>query len=93
MITLLRNEMGMEVVEREIDRTEVYNAEEMFFTGTGVQVAAVTSVDHRKIGTGVMGEVVANLRTLFFDVVRGNNPTYREWNHPVFAEERIGAQD
>ena len=55
LIELLRNELGVEVVERNLDRTECYVADEMFLCGTGVQVAAVTQIEHRALGTGSMG--------------------------------------
>jgi branched-chain amino acid aminotransferase len=84
---LLRDEMGMDVVERTIDRTELYLAEEAFFCGTGVQIAAITRVDHRPIGSGRMGPVVGELRDLFFDAVRGRLPKYRHWCVPVYARE------
>jgi branched-chain amino acid aminotransferase len=86
VIELLREEMGLEVVERTIDRTEVYLAEEAFFSGSAVQVAAITHADHRPIGTGVMGPIVAELRDLFFKVVRGRVEKYRHWNTPVYEK-------
>jgi branched-chain amino acid aminotransferase len=84
VMMLLRDEMGLEVVERPIDRTEIYLAEEAFFCGTGVQIAALTKVDHRLIGTGQMGPITGKLRTLYFDVVRGRVPKYREMCYPVY---------
>lgn len=84
VIELVREEMGLPFVERAIDRTEVYLAEEAFFTGTALQVGAITKVDHRPIGKGVMGPVVTELRKIFFDVVRGKNEKYRHWNAPVY---------
>ncbi len=84
VIQLLREEMGLEVVEREIDRTEVFIADEAFFCGTGVQIVAIAEVDHRPVGTGQMGPVVRRLRELYFDLVRGKLLRYREWNVPVY---------
>jgi branched-chain amino acid aminotransferase len=84
VIMLLRDEMGVEVIERPIDRTEVYLAEEVFFCGTGVQIAAITSVDHRLIGTGRIGPITGQLRQIYFDIVRGKNPKYRELCVPVY---------
>ncbi len=83
-IQLMRDELGLTVVERQIDRTEVYVAEEVFFCGTGVQVAAITRVDHRPVGNGSMGPVVQSLRDLYFKVVRGQVPKYRAWCTPVY---------
>jgi branched-chain amino acid aminotransferase len=83
-MALLRDDLGLEVVERPIDRTEIYLAEEAFFCGTGVQIAAITRVDHRPIGTGKLGSVTADLRRLYFDVVRGRVPKYLELCTPVY---------
>ena len=79
VIELARNELGLEVRERSIDRTEVFIAEEMFMTGTAAQIVAVTKVDHRPIGTGSMGPVTTKLRSLFEDVLRGKNDKYEHW--------------
>lgn len=84
IITLAREEMGLCTIERPIDRSEIYVCDEAFFTGTGVQVAAITQVEHRPIGTGTLGPVVTKLRELYFDVVRGRNPKYRHWCTPVY---------
>lgn len=83
VIELLESDLGVEVVERTIDRTELLIADEAFFTGTGVQVAAITRVDHRKLGDGTMGPVTRRLRDVFFNAVRGRNPSYRHWCVPA----------
>lgn len=88
VMQLCEEVLDIEVIERSIDRSELYAADEIFFTGTGVQVAAVTEVDRRPIGSGAMGPVVARIRDLYFDVVRGRVPAYRDWCTPVFAEQR-----
>ena len=80
---ILRSDMGFQVVERSIDRTEVAIAEEFFMTGTAAQVTAVTKVDHRPIGRGVMGPITTKLRDLYEDALRGRNPKYKDWNVPV----------
>jgi branched-chain amino acid aminotransferase len=84
VMMLLRDDMGLEVVERPIDRTEIYLSEEAFFCGTGVQVAAITQVDHRPVGTGELGPITRDLRQLYFNVVRGRAPKYRELCTPVY---------
>jgi branched-chain amino acid aminotransferase len=86
VIQLLRQDLGIEVVERPIDRTEVYLADEVFLTGTGVQIVAVTRVDHRAIGTGRMGEITGRLRPAMAAVVRGKDKKYRDWCAPVFRD-------
>lgn len=84
VIELAREELGMETVQRSIDRSEVYIADEAFFCGTGVQIAAICEVEHRSIGPGGMGPVVKQLRDLYFSVVRGEMPKYRHWCTPVY---------
>ncbi len=84
VIELLHNELNLDVVERPIDRTEVYLCEEFFFTGTAAQITAVTKVDHRPIGSGAMGPITARLRGLFNDIVRGQMERYRPWLSPVY---------
>jgi branched-chain amino acid aminotransferase len=76
--------LGIPVLERAIDRTELFICEEVFLSGTAAQVTAVTKVDHRLIGDGVMGGFTSQLRDLFQDLVRGNNPEYRDWLKPVY---------
>ncbi|MFQ5459706.1 MAG: branched-chain amino acid transaminase [Anaerolineae bacterium] len=78
-------DLGLDVVERSIDRSELYVADEVFLTGTGVQIAAIIEVDGRPVGSGRMGPVVKQLRDLYFDVVRGRVPKYRHWCTPVHA--------
>ena len=86
MMTLLHDEMGMEVQERSIDRSELFLADELFYCGTGVQLAAITQIDYRTIGTGTMGATTTRLRELYFSVVHGNVPKYRQWCTPVFGK-------
>jgi len=86
ILELLSAKLGVPVIERRIDRSEIPLADEAFFCGTGVQIAAVTRVDHRPIGTGRMGPVVSRLRSLYFDVVRGHVAEYRRWCHPVYSD-------
>lgn len=84
IMTLAREEMGLKTVERNIDRSEIYICDEAFLCGTGVQIAAVTRVEHRPVGTGICGPVVSKLRELYFDVVRGKLSKYRSWCSPVY---------
>jgi len=86
VIELVRQEIGMPMVERQIDRTEVYLSDEFLMTGTAAQITAVTRVDYRQIGTGKMGPITTRLRELFFNIVRGRNAKYSHWNVPVYAQ-------
>ena len=88
VLELAQKEMGLSVVERTVDRTEIFLADEMFLCGTGVQIGAVTRVDQRAIGAGRMGPVVTELRRLYFDVVRGRRREYRHWCAPVYSGEK-----
>jgi branched-chain amino acid aminotransferase len=91
VLELARSELGVTVVERPIDRTEVYLCDEFFLSGTAAQITAVTRVDYRPIGNGEMGPITTRLRKLFDDVVRGRLANYRHWNTPVFALETASA--
>jgi branched-chain amino acid aminotransferase len=84
VMTLAEKELGLPVQERTIDRTELFICEEVFLSGTAVQITAVTRIDHLPVGEGQMGPIAARLRELFFDVVRGRNPTYKDWITPVY---------
>lgn len=84
VLELARAELGLETQEREIDRTELYLAEELFLCGTGVQIAAVTSVDHYRVGNGKIGPITQQLRDLYFRVVNGEVEKYRGWCTPVY---------
>jgi len=84
LMLLAREELGMPVSERTIDRTELYICDEAFFCGTGVQVAAIASVDNRPVGDGRIGPVTKKLRDMYFDIVRGGMPKYRNWCTPVY---------
>lgn len=87
VLELARQELGLDVVERPIDRTEIYICEEFFMTGTAAQITAVTRVDHRPIGEGIMGEVTNQLRNLFQNIVRGKVSKYDHWVVPVFIKK------
>jgi branched-chain amino acid aminotransferase len=89
LMTLMRDDLGLEVVERDIDRTECYVADEILLCGTGVQVAAVTQIEHRPVGTGRMGSLTRAVRDLFFDVVAGRVEKYRDWLTPVYMPESV----
>jgi len=85
VMELAREELGIPVVERPIDRTEIYICDELFLTGTAAQITAVTRVDHRPVGKGKMGPITSKMRELFEKVVRGKMTKYRHWNVPVYS--------
>jgi branched-chain amino acid aminotransferase len=85
LVGLIRDELGLEVVERSIDRTELYACDELFLCGTGAQVSPVIGVDRRAIGDGRVGRQSRRLQELYFRAVRGEEPKYRHWLTPVYA--------
>ena len=86
VITLAREELGIETVERHIGRNELYTADECFLTGTAVHFVPVTEIDRRKIADGNIGKVTAKLLKLFHEVILSNNPKYTEWCIPVYSK-------
>jgi branched-chain amino acid aminotransferase len=89
VVELARQELGLTVVERSIDRTEVFICDELFMTGTAAQITAVTRVDFRPVGSGEIGPVTSQLRALFGKVVHGQHPRYRHWNTPIYVNESV----
>jgi branched-chain amino acid aminotransferase len=83
IIELAKNELGLTVMERSIDRTEAFVCDELFMTGTAAQVMVVSKVDHRLVGDGKIGPITSRLRELFNDVVHGKVEKYHHWNVAV----------
>ena len=79
IIQLAKEVLNLEVEERVIDRSELYCADEAFFTGTGAQIVPITSIDNRPIGDGNIGKIASDIQKLYDDVVRGKVPKYKEW--------------
>jgi|TARA_B100001750_G_scaffold244931_1_gene263359 branched-chain amino acid aminotransferase len=85
LIELCKNELGIEVVERRIPKSDVVVADEFFMTGTAAHVTPVLSVDGRDIGDGSIGPITSKLQKLYFDIVKGKNGKYSDWLSPVFS--------
>lgn len=79
VIKLAKNELGIDTVERQIDRSELYLAEECFFTGTAAHMAPIIEIDHRLIGNGKTGKITAALQELYQEVILGRDPNYLDW--------------
>lgn len=92
VIELAQAELGLEVMERSIDRTEVYLCDELFLTGTAAQITAVTRVDFRDIGTGEMGPVTRQLREIYEKIVRGQESKYTHWIEAVYESEPVAVK-
>ena len=88
VMKLAEKELGMPVDKRDVGRTELYVADEVFLTGTGFQIAPIVEIDDRPIGTGQMGPVAVRLQELYFEAARGENPAYADWTVAVEVAEK-----
>ncbi len=79
VMAVAKNELGMETVERTIDRSELYIADECFLTGTAAHVSPVTEIDHRPVGSGEIGPISAKIQSIYFDVLKGKHLRYMDW--------------
>ncbi|TES87466.1 MAG: branched chain amino acid aminotransferase, partial [Dehalococcoidia bacterium] len=86
VITLARNELGIETIERPVYRAELFIADEIFLTGTAAHVTPVAEVDHRQVGDGEIGEITGQLQQIYADVIRGENSQYLDWCTPVYKK-------
>ncbi|MGA1865712.1 MAG: branched-chain amino acid transaminase [bacterium] len=84
LIRLSEDDLNLRVIERKIDRTELYICDEAFLCGTGAQVAPIIEVDGHKIGDGRIGSITQRIQKLYFEIVRGENNKYGEWRTPVY---------
>ena len=84
LLGIARDDLNITTLERSIDRTELYGADEVFLCGTGAQISPVIEIDRRPIGTGRPGPVSRDLSRAYFDAVRGRTPAYRDWLTPVY---------
>jgi branched-chain amino acid aminotransferase len=91
VMELAEQELGIEVVERSIDRSELYVCDELFFTGTAVELGPVTRVDHRPVGDGRIGPITDALLKLFEAASRGRMARYRPWLTPVYSNTLTAA--
>ena len=84
VIELAEKELGIETIHRSINRSELYMADECFFTGTAAHVTPIAEIDDRKIGNGEIGEITARLQDIYVRVIRGDHPKYLHWCTPVY---------
>jgi branched-chain amino acid aminotransferase len=85
VVELAQNELGIGTIARQIDRSELYIADEIFMTGTAAHLTPVTEVDRRVVGDGKAGPITSQLSQLFYDCIRGKNEKYKHWCTPVRA--------
>jgi len=86
VIQIAREKLGLDTECRPVGRTELYVADEIFFCGTGAQVAPVTYIDRRPVAGGDPGPVTLNLQKVYFDIVQCRVPEYRSWCTPVYKK-------
>ncbi len=84
VIEMAQRELGIQTIERAVDRTELYDADEVFLTGTGVQISPVTRIEGRPIGNGQPGPITMELQRRYLAAARGNDPSYAAWCSPVY---------
>ena len=77
-------ELGILVQERQIDRTELYVADEVFFCGTGAQVAPCVKIDGRDVGKGEIGPVAKKIGEVYFAIAHGDDKRHAEWRTAVY---------
>ncbi|HUX44141.1 MAG TPA: branched-chain amino acid transaminase [Terracidiphilus sp.] len=93
VMELTRRELGREIVERPIDRSELYVCDELFLTGTAVGVAPVVRVDHRPVKDATIGAITREVQQLYFDATRGHLQAYRKWLTPVYQSQEQSRQN
>lgn len=79
IINIAKNDFGLTVEERDIDRTELYISDEIFLCGTAAEIAPIVSVDKIIVGDGKPGEITNSIEQKYFDIVRGKVEAYKEW--------------
>ena len=84
LMKVIQDELNMPVIERSIDRTELYTCDELLLCGTGAQISPVVEVDRRPVGNGKVGEFTQELQSIYFGAVRGEAPKYKDWTIPVY---------
>ena len=84
LMKVIQDELNLPVLERSIDRTELYTCDELLLCGTGAQISPVIEVDRRPVGTGRVGEFTQELQSIYFGAVRGETPKYKGWTIPIY---------
>ena len=83
-VVKIAEDLGYQTVEREIPRTEIYFADEVFLTGTAAEISPVISIDGKKVGDGKVGKITENIRKVYSDITMGKNKKYSKWITPVY---------
>jgi branched-chain amino acid aminotransferase len=80
----ISGDLGYKIIEREIPRTEIYFADEVFLTGTAAEITPVISIDGKKIGDGKLGKTTESIRQIYSDITMGKNKKYSKWITQVY---------
>ncbi|MDE1812006.1 MAG: branched-chain amino acid transaminase [Thaumarchaeota archaeon] len=80
----IAEDLGYQIIEREIPRTEIYFADEVFLTGTAAEITPVISVDNKLVGDGKVGKITGDIRKIYSDITMGKNKKYSKWITPVY---------
>ena len=86
IVQLAQEELGLETLERPIDRSELYVADEVFMTGTAAHVTPIIEIDHRPIGNGAAGPISLKLQRLYFAACLGELEQYMDWLTPAYSK-------
>jgi len=84
IMTIARDDLGLTVIERAIDRTELFIADEVFFCGTGAQVAPCVTVDGRVVGDGTIGPIARRIGDVYYAIARGDDKRHADWRTAVY---------
>jgi branched-chain amino acid aminotransferase len=87
IMKLAKNELGIDTVERHVDRTELYSSDEIFITGTAAHLTPISEIDRRKVADGEIGPVTKKLQKLYKDVILNKIPRYSSWCTPVYPKK------
>jgi len=82
----IANTLKINVQTRDVDRTELYIADEIFYCGTGQEIMPILSVDKMLAGDGIPGKITKTLQSEFTEIVRGNNPIFKSWISPTYKK-------
>jgi len=81
---LVEEVLKIPFIERVVDRTELYLADEVFFVGTGWEIKPVASVDRIVVNDGKVGKITSQIQDLYRKVVMGEDSRYMKWLTPVY---------
>jgi branched-chain amino acid aminotransferase len=81
--------MGYRVEEKNVSRSELITADELFFTGTAAEVTPIREVDKQKIGGGSRGPITEKIQSKFFDIIRGKDSGFSHWLEPLEGHRAV----